>query len=109
MSHEQSTARMRQLRCISPIETATAWPLGYVRCEVWPQSKAVTSAGLLAEPQEREVVSFDTSMFDTEKFICEVELRPTIWNVSSKCYSKKINVKNIKFEKSCAIFLLTDS
>ena len=47
---------------------------------------------MLAEPQEREIVSFDTPLFDNEKFICEVELRPTIGDVSLKCYSNKINV-----------------
>ena len=46
-------------------------------------------------------------MFDTERFICEIELRPTIWDVSSKSYSNKCE-KSKAWEEHMN-FLLMDS
>ena len=43
-------------------------------------------------------------MFDTEKFICEVEQRPSIWDVSSNSYSNK-NEKSKAWEELCLLFI----
>ena len=42
-------------------------------------------------------------MFDTEKFICEIELRPAIWDVRSKSYSNKTE-KTKAWEEICSSF-----
>ena len=43
-------------------------------------------------------------MFDTEKFICEIELRPAIWDVRSKSYSNKTE-KTKAWEEICCSFI----
>ena len=43
-------------------------------------------------------------MFDTEKFICEIEQRPTIWDVSSTTYSNKCE-KTKAWEELCGVFI----
>ncbi|KAK8386106.1 hypothetical protein O3P69_010672 [Scylla paramamosain] len=43
-------------------------------------------------------------MFDTEKFICEIKLRPAIWDVRSKSYSNKTE-KTKAWEEICSSFI----
>ena len=43
-------------------------------------------------------------MFDTEKFIIEVELRPAIWDVQSKLYANKIE-KVKAWDQLCHLFI----
>ena len=50
-------------------------------------------------PQQGEVV-----IFDTEKFICEVELRPAIWDVCSKSYSYETEKTKV-WEEICSSFI----
>ena len=45
-----------------------------------------------------------TVMFDTEKFICEIQQHPAIWDVSSKLYANR-NEKTKAWEEICSIFI----
>ena len=63
--------------------------------------------GLAASGQcrlDHSRVNTCAAMFDTQKFICEIELRPAIWDIRSKSYSNRTE-KTKAWEEICSDFI----